>query len=52
MLVGVEEMIDETLNNIIKKYDVDYQIKQAQIILQNQWNNIDGRRLSLKIYLT
>lgn len=50
MLVDIEEMLDSTLNDIFKKYDVDYQIKQAHNILKNQWNKIDGRLLFCKIY--
>lgn len=52
MLVDIEEMLDSTLNDIFKKYDVDYQIKQAHNILKNQWNKIDGRLLFCKIYFT
>lgn len=50
MLLDVEEMLDSTLNNIFKKYDVDYQIKQAHSILKDQWNKIDGISLFYKEY--
>ncbi|OAD54674.1 Histone-lysine N-methyltransferase eggless [Eufriesea mexicana] len=41
MLMDIEEMLDCTLNSIFKKYDVDYQIKQAHNILKDRWNKLD-----------
>ncbi|XP_050588559.1 histone-lysine N-methyltransferase eggless isoform X2 [Bombus affinis] len=41
MLADMEEMLDSTLNNILEKYDVNYQIKQAHNVLKDQWDRID-----------
>ncbi|XP_068979687.1 histone-lysine N-methyltransferase eggless [Bombus flavifrons] len=41
MLADMEEMLDSTLNNILEKYDVDYQIKQAHNVLKDQWDRVD-----------
>ncbi|XP_076163343.1 SET domain bifurcated histone lysine methyltransferase eggless [Ptiloglossa arizonensis] len=41
MLVGIEEMFGSTLKNILTKYDVDYQIKEAHSVLKEQLDNIN-----------
>lgn len=42
MLIDMEEMLDNTLKNIFTKYDVDYQIKEAHTMLDDQWSKING----------
>lgn len=49
MLADMEEMLDSTLNNILEKYDVNYQIKQAHNVLKDQWDRIDGISLFCKV---
>ncbi|XP_046146084.1 histone-lysine N-methyltransferase eggless [Osmia bicornis bicornis] len=41
MLLNMEEMLDNTLTNIFTKYDVDYQIKEAHTMLDDQWSKIN-----------
>ncbi|XP_046617566.1 histone-lysine N-methyltransferase eggless isoform X1 [Neodiprion virginianus] len=41
VLLDMEEKMDSALSTIFKKYDIDYQIEQANIVLKQQWNKID-----------
>lgn len=41
VLLDLEEKLDSTLNSIFKEYDIDYQIREAQNVLKEQWDEIN-----------
>lgn len=41
MLSNIGEMLDNTLINVFKKYNIEYQIKEAKNVLKSQWRKIN-----------
>lgn len=41
-LLDVEQRIDATLEKILSKYDIDYQLEAAHKILESEWTSING----------
>ena len=38
-----EKKVDVSLSNVIKKYDIQYQFKEAHSTLKNEFDSIDGK---------
>ena len=39
-----EKKIDTSLSNVIEKYDIQYQFKEAYSTLKNEFDSIDGKQ--------
>lgn len=52
VLLDIEEKMESTLSMIFKKYDINYQIEQAGLVLKQQWDRIDESNREIDKSLT
>ncbi|XP_034935600.1 histone-lysine N-methyltransferase eggless [Chelonus insularis] len=47
VLLSIEEHWDSAISNVFKKYDIDFQVKEAHNLLKTHWDEIDRSNKSI-----
>jgi uncharacterized protein YqgV (UPF0045/DUF77 family) len=42
ILAEFEKKVDKSLTEVLDKYDINYQIEEANTVLMSQWDAIEG----------
>lgn len=48
VLAEFQKKVDISLEGVIKKYDINYQVEEATKALKSEWDGIDSKRYSIK----